>query len=241
MWPKITNEKVASHSRHHLAGGWLLNISSLPLWSSHMEELRPSICSHQLNPSRADWKHMLHEWVTEHKRPLKTAVMLSLRNDTSPRTHFLAFPAHFLFHTGLGAPSCLPESKGTGCVGLRSCRIMNPLSTTTTRRLLEGAAALFDLMQASFIKLCCRVYFLDSHIFTLGFVVSSQQMWSVCPWYGFCWTLLGGISPRPFNSPPDLTPFTLDKHNTKEENKFYVRGWVITCRKKGDSLIPLGG
>lgn len=80
--------------------------------------------------------------------------------------------------------------------------------------------------------------FSDSHIFTMGFAVTSQQMWIICPRYGLCWTALRGSS-GPFGSPPDLTPFTLDKHNTKEKRKFYVRGWVITCRKK-DSLIPLG-
>lgn len=66
---------------------------------------------------------------------------------------------------------------------------------------------------------------------------SSRQMWIVCPWYVFCWTFLKGFS-RPFNSPPDLTPFTLDKHNTKEKNTFYVRRWVITCRKRGLSNSP---
>lgn len=83
-----------------------------------------------------------------------------------------------------------------------------------------------------------RWVYLDSHIFTMGFAVTLQQMWIVCPRYGFCWTVLRGRS-GPFNSPPDLTPFTLDKHNTKEKCTFYVRGWVITCRKKY-SLVPLG-
>lgn len=68
------------------------------------------------------------------------------------------------------------------------------------------------------------MYFVDSHIVTMGFAVSSQQM------------LKKGASP---GSPPDLTPFTLDKHNTKEKRTFYVRGRVITCRKR-DSLIPSG-
>lgn len=81
------------------------------------------------------------------------------------------------------------------------------------------------------------VCFLDLHIFTLGFVVTSQQMWILCLWYGLCWRVLRGFS-RHFNSPPDLTPFALDKHNTMGENEFYVRGLVITCRKRGLSESP---
>lgn len=65
------------------------------------------------------------------------------------------------------------------------------------------------------------------------FAVSSQQMCIVCRWYGFCWMVS-----RDFNSPPDLTPFTLDKHNTEEKRRFYVGGWVITCRKRGLSNSP---
>lgn len=74
----------------------------------------------------------------------------------------------------------------------------------------------------------------------MGSAVMSQQMEMVCLWHGFCSTVHRGFCGALY-SPPDLTPYILDKHNKKEKLKFYVRGWVITRRKKKkDSLIPLG-
>lgn len=83
----------------------------------------------------------------------------------------------------------------------------------------------------SFVSNCVNWVYLDSHIFTTGFAVTSQQMEIVCPRHGFYLTVLRGFCGALY-SQPDLTPFTLDKHNTKEKLKFYVRGRVITCRKK---------
>lgn len=184
---------------------------------------------------------MLQKWVTEHKRSLKTVVMLGLRNDHPYRLISWPFQLTSCFILGHGHHTvrhkgCLVESEATGSVGLNSCGTIQSFYTTTAK-LLQWAAALLGLLHALCIKLCRWVY-LDSHVFTMGFAVTSQQMWIVFPQYGLCWTVLRGFS-GPFNSPPDQTPFTLDKRSTKEKCKFCVRRWVITSRKK-DSLIPLG-
>lgn len=147
---------------------------------------------------------MLHKWVTEHKRSLKTAVMLSLRNNTSLQTKFLAFLTHFLFHAGSWAPHCVTKAawSSPGTLVLWDLAILGQFSCSLLQQqgLVVTVAYCVSCMSNSV------EYFLDSHI---GFVVLSQQMWNVCPQYGLCWMVLKSFT-GVFNSPPDLTPFTLD-------------------------------
>lgn len=124
---------------------------------------------------------MLHKWVTERTRSLTTAVMFSLRNDPSPQTNVTAFPAHFLFYAGSWAPHCASQRRAvTGSVG-QLCDF-----TSQERGPLQRAAALFGLLHVVCIKLWHAAH-LDSHIFTTGFVVTSQHMEIVCPsaWFLF--------------------------------------------------------
>lgn len=168
--------------------------------------------------------------------------MLGLRNDPSLQTNFLAFPAHFLFHTGSRAPHCVIKADWSSP---RPLVLWDSVAVEHFSRSLpqqQGPTVTVGCSpHVSYLKLCCWVYCQDSHIFTVGFfAVPSQQMWIVRRWYGFCWMVLRGVS-RLFNSPPDLTPFTLDKHNTKEKRRFNVGGLGLLHAGKGDSLIPLGG
>lgn len=133
------------------------------------------MCSNDLTLCAVDWKHMLHKWVTEHMRSLTTVVMFSLRNDPSPQTNVTAFPAHFLFYAGSCAPHCASQRPQ---VLWDNSVIFCPNS--------EAAAALFGLLHVICIKLWHGAY-LDSHIFTTGFAVTSQHMEIVCPsaWFLF--------------------------------------------------------
>lgn len=169
---------------------------------------------------------MLHMWVTVHTRSLTTVVMFSLRNDPSLQTNVPAFPAHFLFHAGSWAPHCASQRQPGRVQGHWFCGTIHSFYARTARPLQN-----YLVYCMSFVSNCVNWVYLDSHIFTTGFAVTSQQMEIVCPRHGFYLTVLRGFSGALY-SPPDLTPFTLDKHNTKEKLKFYVRGWVITCRKK---------
>lgn len=157
---------------------------------------------------------MLHKWVTEHKRSLKTAKMLSLRKNPSLQTNFLAFPAHFLFHVGHGHHTASQRLPG---------RVQGHLSCGTWQFWDSNKAWLLQWPTACPVcqTLLLRVFSRLSH-FHNGSAVLSQQMWIVCSQYGFCWTVLRGFIGS-FYSSPDLTPFTLDKHNTKEKRKFYIR------------------
>lgn len=122
--------------------------------------------------------------------------------------------------TALRHKVCPVESRDTGSVGLGNFGTIELLFTVA--------------YCTSCMELCCWEHFLDSHIFTIGLRSCCSRCESSAPsMVSVEW------SSGAFKSPPDLTPFTLDKHNTKEKRKFHVRGWVTTCRQT-DSLILLG-
>lgn len=144
---------------------------------------------------------MLRKWVTQNKRSLKTVVMLGLRNDASQQTNFLASQLTSCFMLGRGHHTvrhkgCPVESKATGTVGFNSTWDNSVVLYHKNKACIHCAAALFGLLHVLCIKLCCWVFFADSHIFTMGFVVSSQQMWIVCPGMVFV-ERSSGASPGP--------------------------------------------
>lgn len=140
-------------------------------------------------------------------------------------TNVMASPAHFLFHAGSWAPhlrhkGCLVWTKAAGSVGqFIWCHYSRAAALSSTVIWF----ATFPLDQTVTLSI-----FRFSH-FHNGFCGHIAADGNGLPLVhrGFCGALY---------SPPDLTPFTLDKHNKKEKLKFYVRGWVITCRKKKRTL-----
>lgn len=75
--------------------------------------------------------------------------------------------------------------------------------------------------------LCCHMHFLDPYISMRVFVDRCESS----PVVQFLLNCPQGLLVEHFSSAPDVTPFTLDQQNTKEKPKFYVKEWVITCRK----------
>lgn len=84
-------------------------------------------------------------------------------------------------------------------------------------RVSQRAAEWLTLLRVVCIKLRLGVHF-DSHILMIALLLG-----------GFC---------RALSSPPDLTPFTLDKHNIKEKLRFYVRR--VGYYTQGNRPIPPG-
>lgn len=171
---------------------------------------------------------MLHGWVTEHQRSLTTVLMLSLRNNHPYRLMSRPFRLTSCFTLSSGHHTvrhkvCLVESKPAGSVGQ-----FNHFMPFFFALPFQWAAELFGLLDALCIKLHHLVY-LVSHIFTMG-ICGHVAADGNClpPGMVSVNRSLGALC-----SQPDLTPFILNKHDTKEKLKFYVKGWVITCRKTG--------
>lgn len=131
---------------------------------------------------------------------------------------------HFLFHAGSRAPHCASHNLPRWVLVLVLWKSVAVGQFSCFTPQLKAVCVSHSIIWVT-------VYFLRFSHFHNGFLRShgnSDQQNDP----SLCWTVLRGFS-GPFNSPPDRTPLTLDKHNTKEKCKLLHAG-------KRTLLIPLG-